>query len=82
MAYSSIAHSFFNIFLDANKFARISNNSLNLFISKTVNAIIFALAIFNLAVGFWNNAIIMPVLMIIVSIMYNNYEKVKYLKGY
>ncbi|MCX6765272.1 MAG: O-antigen ligase family protein [Candidatus Nealsonbacteria bacterium] len=69
---------FFSIFRKANRLLELYSDSFTIFISRSVQAILVALAVFDLADGFWFNATIPAIAMVIFGAMYGLEKRKKY----
>ena len=63
---------FIIVFKKADSISRNNTDYFSIFIANSTKAIIIALAVNNIAVGFWDNAIIPPLLMLLFGAMYAN----------
>ena len=66
---------FMTVYKKANIVLKNNANDFSIFIAKSIKAIIIALAIFNIAVGFWDNAYIPSLLMLMFGAMYTAENK-------
>lgn len=62
---------FIGMFRKANRLLKENSDRFAVFVARSVQAIIVALVVFDLAVGFWFNAITPAILMIIFGVMYS-----------
>jgi O-antigen ligase len=63
---------FISVYNKADSISKKNTDNFRIFIANSTKAIIIALAVFNMAVGFWDNAIIPPLLMLLFGTMYAN----------
>jgi O-antigen ligase len=61
---------FISIFRKANKLLKLYSDSFAIFIARSVQAILIALAVFDLSDGFWFNATTPAIAMMIFGVMY------------
>ena len=68
---------FITIYKKASLLSRNKADCFSMFLGKSVQAIIIALAVFNFADGWWHNAIVPAILMLIFGAMYAVNKKTK-----